>query len=313
MLKRAAEHRLPVGERLSMLVEDTMRRCVLHLFIDEIDATTGTDCRLPVGTAFMVSWPLWADAGNVWYIVTARHVVEDTRRCLDPTLHVRINLTAGGFRDVPTNAHSDWVFHEETDIAVSRLKLVDRYDLGGIQKDWFVTDDLQHKIRPGDEVALIGLFEPLPGRGRNQPIVRFGRIALMPHEAIEVKLGKLGPHKEIEAYLVEMHVWGGSSGSPVFLYWPANREWEQDEDRELNRGPWLLGLNHGHFERSESIRSRSSDQFMDDLTVSMNAGLAIITPAQKIVEVMMYPELKEERDAIRMKRVGVGKLPIDNI
>jgi hypothetical protein len=67
----------------------------------------------------------------------------------------------------------------------------------------------------------MGLFSEHPGGDHNEPIARFGNIALMPAEKVTVDVGDSTAH--IRAYLVEARSWGGHSGSPAFVFFPPDR------------------------------------------------------------------------------------------
>src|SRR5436309_3387462 len=72
-------------------------------------------------------------------------------------------------------------------------------------------------IGPGDEVFMTGLFTRLEGRSRNIPIVRMGKVAMMPGEEMLPDAKISGWRGGIEAYLVEARSAGGMSGSPAFV------------------------------------------------------------------------------------------------
>ena len=67
-------------------------------------------------------------------------------------------------------------------------------------------------ISEGDPVIFTGLFVQMPGLLKLEPIVRQGSIAMMPDEPIGTTLNKPG-----SLYLADIHVFGGNSGSPMFV------------------------------------------------------------------------------------------------
>ena len=291
------KRRIPfvIGEEPNMLVDEQFRKCVTFLFVDVIDEVNGEPKRIPAATAFFVGVPV-DNEGSVTYAITARHVVDASRP--HGSLYVRINTTSGGFQDfrAPQDA---WVCHHSTDVAAIPVGLPsERFDLRTIPFSMLATDDyvIRQRIGAGDDVFFVGLFSEYAGQERNQPIIRFGNISLMPHEKIAVKLN---PDSDattlIDAYLVEARSWGGHSGSPAFIYYPP--------DREPGGGivlggnlPALLGLVHGHYEIKQDVA------FIGDILgsgkVPINAGMAVVIPAQKIIDTLMQEELVEERNRI---------------
>jgi len=160
-------------------------------------------------------------------------------------------------------------------------------------------------IGVGDDVFFAGLFSQFYGRRRSQPIVRFGQIALMPDEQISVCMdpGDSTNRTLIDAYLVEARSWGGQSGSPAFQF----ATFGKNNPNYLNqKAPWqrshdvrVLGLVHGHYDIPQAIESY-------DEKVDINAGIAIVVPAQAIIDLLDLEELVDEREQIR-KAAESGK------
>src|SRR5438445_660680 len=70
-----------------------------------------------------------------------------------------------------------------------------------------------HGGRVGGTGFLLGWFISHSSKQTNQPLARFGNIAMMPGEKVVDGRGL-----RVEAYLVEMRSLSGYSGSPVFVY-----------------------------------------------------------------------------------------------
>ena len=71
-------------------------------------------------------------------------------------------------------------------------------------------------IIEGTQILFVGLFNYYFGLAKNNPLIRFGRIALFPNEKIEVnRINE--PKKLANVYLLECQSIGGFSCSPVFL------------------------------------------------------------------------------------------------
>jgi hypothetical protein len=142
-------------------------------------------------------------------------------------------------------------------------------------------------IGEGSDVFFTGLFLPYPGYERNFPVVRFGRVALVTSEKVQ------WDKKLLDLYLIESASYGGNSGSPVFFYLGSDRN-----PGSLIVGSPLIklaGVMMGSFNevRPLQIIVQSS------IPVStVNMGIAAVTPAYKLHEVLMNEELTRSRDAI---------------
>jgi hypothetical protein len=144
----------------------------------------------------------------------------------------------------------------------------------------------EEKIGTGDEVFMTGLFVHLAGKGRNIPIVRTGNLAMLPTERVPTALG------DMDAYLIEARSIGGLSGSPVFVRETINLKTGDDEFLS-GLGPiYLLGVIHGHWDIPPDAKN---DIRVVDETGSVNMGVAIVTPASKLLDVINQDELMEAR------------------
>jgi hypothetical protein len=128
----------------------------------------------------------------------------------------------------------------------------------------------------------------------------------MPLEPISCELKARGA-VELLVYLAECHSWGGHSGSPVYWYKEImfSEEMEVRHDQRalvsLDRGHIiaLLGLVSGHFDipaksqsKSEQARSKSGEE---EIYTKINAGIAFITPADNIHEMLWREDLQVDR------------------
>jgi hypothetical protein len=280
-----------------MVIPEQFRKCVVFLFADLRDSETG-ESREPVGTAFIVGIPaappLHAEPSPlrenegwfVHYLVTARHMVTLSRKY--GSLFARIHLEDGTapFIELPTNS---WHEHATTEVAASLLRVPIPLDQTTIPIEAFELDAkvAEHVISLGDEVFFMGLFSEHPGAGRNQPIVRFGNIALMPGEKVLVDTGD--SMARIRAYLIEARSSGGHSGSPAFIYFPPDR-FGNSITVSATLPIFFLGLVQGHYD------VESETKLLGDVgKVKVNAGIATVVPAQEIYDLLMSDEVIAER------------------
>jgi hypothetical protein len=174
------------------------------------------------------------------------------------------------------------------------------------------------KIGIDPQLCFAGLFWPHTGNKRNIPIVRIGNIAALRNEPVVNSSGLL-----MDAYLVESRSIGGLSGSPVFIniitakrILPPSAGYMAGAYDPQSTGRFkLFGVVHGHF----------GDDLEPDAIVNdgkeklhVNMGIAIITPAEKIIEVL-HQFTKEEELEIAEARdkklsLSVGSLqPTANV
>lgn len=293
-----------------MLIDEQFRKSVAFLYVDDLDDETTplTTKRIPAATAVMVAVPIGSD-GSVLYAVTNVHVVNECRSF--GMGYLRINLRSPQLHhDLPIDPDS-WVCHPTTDVAVARIPTVSNWDHVHVPFEMLASNEyvLQHRVGPGDEIFFVGLFTDHPGLERMQPILRFGQLAMMPHDKVSVRLDRASDPVQVSAYLVEAKSVGGQSGSPAFIHYAADR---------LNTGaggnvmlntaipPALLGIVSGHFDVRQPVTLVGDVEPVGN--VKINAGMAIVIPAQAIIDVLNMEELMEDREAIA--KVAMANVPV---
>jgi hypothetical protein len=273
-----------------VLIDEKFRKCATYLFINAPHPETGEIVQRLVGTAFFVT-VIGGKDGAAMYAVTARHIIDKTSS-VGP-LFIRMNA-AGGHKDLET-PQPEWTCHPLTDVAAIRLRhLPVSADFRSIALDMLLTDKMvaEHHVGAGDEVFFTGLFSEHPGRERVQPIMRFGNLSMMPHEPLRVK--DLSVAREIDAYLVEARSWGGHSGSPAFVYYPPDRFGHSITLPASGLPVYLLGLVHGHYNITSDVEFVGD--FLGRGEVPINAGMAVVVPSQKIIDVLMDDDLVKDRE-----------------
>jgi hypothetical protein len=112
----------------------------------------------------------------------------------------------------------------------------------------------------------------------------------------------------MDAYLVETHSLGGLSGSPVVVpaepIWIANAEIKRvlPDHRQL----CLLGLVHGRFaleDENDVVLEGRDDEDGSSKTIpesydELNAGIAVVVPIDKVLEVINQDRLARKREGI---------------
>lgn len=273
-----------------MLIDETFRKCATYVLVNALNPKTSAMERRLLGTAFFATVRNSRGTETI-YAVTARHILDKTED-LGP-LFIRMN-TLDGYLDFEA-PHVQWARHESTDVAAIRIGIPPRADFRSLDQNFFLTDQLviDHKVGPGDEVFFTGLFSEHPGRDRVQPIMRFGKLSMMPHEPITVK--GLRVASKIDAYLVEARSWGGHSGSPAFVYYPPDRFGHSISLPTSGLPVFVLGLVQSHYEIQSDVEL--SGDLLGEGKVPINAGIAAVVPSQKIIDLLMDPELVKDRDS----------------
>ncbi len=179
----------------------------------------------------------------------------------------------------------------DADVALCPISISDSiYDFRQLAPDMFVTESKIQalKLNETDEVLFSGLFLPYHGAMKNYPIVRHGKIALIPKEKIPWS-NPAGGYSMQDLYLADITSWGGNSGSPVFI-----RRNGATEQGALFSGVQylLLGVMQGYF-NSERPATLDTAEITDtahlDVNLSDNSGIAAVVPAQKILDILGQP------------------------
>lgn len=301
-----------VGEWTRLLIDEHFRKCVTFLYAERPTGEGEAARREPVGSAFFVGLPALDDSGTLVgafrYAVTARHVIDG-----HDFLWLRIRTKDGdsqSYVDLPV-VKDAWATHPSTDVAIAGMGFAASWDVVHVMREHFADQEFSDKhnlhLGEGDEVFFSGLFVGHYGRGVPQPIIRFGNIALMPHEPVTVQISK-HPHTlaAIEAYLVEARSWGGQSGSPAFVTFSPDREMGGG----LSVGGYpafaLLGLVQGIWTDPQGAKAPDPS---GEGVIEVNMGISVVVPAYKILEVLMSDELEQERqDVLDRLKESAGSL-----
>lgn len=251
----------------------------------------------PNGTCFFVGVDIPETETAYVYAVTAKHVLEadhDTHRFFDQ-IFIRVNTKDGKSRmlnvDLFTEGSKKNVFlHEDStvDIAVIRAHPDDEKDeFKLLPVNLIMTKDEVKTlgITEGSEVFFTGLFTSHVGQRRNNPIVRFGRMALMTDEKILWDKNQM-----VELYLVESASYGGNSGSPVFLFLGP----ERTAGRFVleNRLIKLAGVMQGAFGEFSPIKYLETS---NTPAARQSVGIAAVVPAYKLKEILFSDAVKARR------------------
>ena len=284
-----------------MRVPDVIRKCVGFIAVRE-----ATGLR-HLGTGFIVSIP--GSFGNQFgFLVTARHIAEqiESRDWL-----LRVNTTNGQTVELDARPNSSkWYYHQTerryVDAAVTLIAPPKRegleVDFRPVPTSMFIKEESfeEKGIGVGDEIFIAGLFNKVIETSHVMPIIRMGNVAMIPGEKIP------NGNSLIEAYLIESRSIGGLSGSPVFVretlkLQTMNLKPGADLSTVSDRYPgesfgrtfdvaemlgvgryYLFGSAVGHWDVPTGAGNEA-----------VNMGISMVTPAGKILEILMQPELKD--------------------
>ncbi|HVZ18012.1 MAG TPA: hypothetical protein VG897_12890 [Terriglobales bacterium] len=276
-----------------MRVPDYMLQCVGFVAEAVAESEADADGYDPQATGFFVNVRSAVNPAVVYIVfVTAKHVA---KMLVDRSV---VLLVSGLNGEISVLVDYGDVFYlhpdESVDVAVLPINIdKTRHAIRTIPIEMFLTDDRingEH-IGIGDEVYFPGLFSYSVG-ARFSPILRHGNIAMMAKEPIQVDTGFA------EVHLIEARSIGGISGSPVFVRPTMSlRNRAEQTMHGVSRDARLLGLIHGHWDIRES--DLNNPRYANARLHGVNVGIAIVVPAQKIVETIGHPDLIrswQERD-----------------
>src|SRR6266404_4012536 len=282
---------------------ESMKRTVVFFQTNclELDGQGKQVSTSHAGTAFLLSL---ADprlgSGSFTYLVTNRHVaqpgIENGRPC-QPTAYflradTKVPNQAGSYstiEQVPPGVLA-WTFPSDpsVDIAIAPIGVdQNKLDVIFLPSRLLLgnADVAENKVEEGDSVLFTGLFIQMIGQTHSEPIVREGKIAMMPKEQIQTTLRVLG-----DIYLVDCHVFGGNSGSPMFIDLAGQRQ----GGLTVGLNYKLLGVVSGYVKETANFELQTVAAYAG--TVDANSGVAIVVPAQKILDLLDAPALKALRD-----------------
>ncbi len=233
------------------------------------------------------------------YLVTARHVAE---KLGNAGFVIRVNMRDGTAQELEPD-WIDWAYHADpsVDIAISEWMPPQDADIRWFPGRHLATSFKREtkNIGPGSLVHIVGLFRLMAGKQRNLAVVHTGHIALNPEdERIPVKERGTNTRHEVEGYLVEAQTLEGLSGSPVFVRRSIQRT-DKDKGNKLNTwvygAVFLLGVYQSAWDAEPGAILAGDRGGNEKMRVPV--GMGVVVPAEKILEVLSMPKLKDRRAA----------------
>jgi len=245
----------------------------------------------PIGTGFIVGYPISEDASKIIPIViTAKHVIGDNNKILGRFSTKEGEVTAFVKYDIENlKQNNDYWEHpsdEGVDISAFRTLHFNQAEYNAVPLELIATKDIFNELNicETDRIIFPSMLINFMGLSKNYPVVRNGTIALIPKEKVPLKY-KVGSKEIItkqEVILVDATSIPGASGSPIFL-WPGPRL----KNKTFQIGgtkPYLIGIMHGFYPawpqeiiELETIEAKAMYQ--------ENSGIAIIFPSWKLNDI----------------------------
>jgi hypothetical protein len=270
------------------------KKPVAFIFIKD-----NADKIVPNGTGFFVSIPDSSKRPIQFvYLVTAKHVIEDplTKKFYNQ-IYIRINKRNSTFDTIPLKLIAqnglNFVFQDNIDLAVIPLAPDNsKYDYEPIPinllfktKEEFDTS----YVKEGTNVFYSGLFSPYLGYNSNNPIIRFGRVALLPRENIFWD----SANAKQNLFLVETTTYGGNSGSPLFSYFSPFQI--MGNMIVGNSQIKLAGIIKGYSGEKTPIEYVQASM---NLMYTSNIGITAVVPSYLLYQILEGSPLKNIREAI---------------
>jgi hypothetical protein len=301
-------HYIGNDARELMRIPPEILKCVAFLGYRQLDRK-----EILLGTVFFVAVPLPRRFYEpVLYAVTAKHNIDKIKakaeeNASDGNVYFRMNSSHSSLQRF-FNKIEDWHFHPDptVDVAVCTMWFNGANHMA-FPLEGFITDEAieKNEIGIGEDLFIPGLFLRHYRTSQNVPIIRTGNIAAMPGEPVRgAKNFGL-----VEGYLIEVRSLGGLSGSPVFInlgtYRYCQGAWKTSQNPQGTY--YLLGLVHGHYDlpMDTPIDWHGIEDF--------NLGIAIVVPAQKILETLGLPQLLEAREKYAKELDEEGAATLDNL
>lgn len=255
-----------------------------------------------IGTGFIVEVidsRLNAKPGDQYgylYLVTNRHVaqpgIEHGHPCRVTGRSIGANHKdnsngSGRLTTVPVAVDGQWQYPEDDSVDLAATNFNgshDEWDYQQFTDAMFVSPEMmdQKKVAEGDSVMFAGLFVQYVGGSRLEPIVRSGRIAMLPKDKIITTLGRPG-----RVLLAEVHSFGGNSGSPMFVEVPIDR-------RSLGYSYKFLGVVAGEVFETSDLTLQTTTSYKGNLQA--NSNVSMIVPAEEVRKLLFIPEFVNQRE-----------------
>lgn len=232
------------------------------------------------------------------YFVTAKHVLTNSSGGFYPRVYVRLNKIVGDSEYIPL----DLTNHGVSLVLTSPDKTVDvavvpalpdpkTHELKTVPDKMLTTKETFGHLRlsEGADMFYPGLFTAHYKERRSNPILRFGRVAMLPDERIKFTTNSKMPSDNAELFLLESHSCGGTSGAPLFIMSGSGVVAGEIK---------LAGVMKGFF-NDRSPADFALAPTAQGLVAFQNNGIAAVTPSYLLHSILFSETAKKLRAAAR--------------
>jgi len=250
------------------------------------------------GTGFLLGFSDPRLKGQVFpYLVTNRHVAEcwneENKQQEITQLSLLVNLKNGTSQSV-AERDLKWRYSPDpsADIAVTPLNISDSVDYLVIPPEMYFekSEFSKYNMAEGSKIMFAGYFYQLEGEHRVQPVIREGILSMIPDKPLITTTGKRGP-----LYLGDVHIFGGNSGSPVFINTLGSITLEKGP--QLLDDYRLLGVVSGYYYEDSSYNLQIATTV--NVKQRANSGISMIVPCDVVKDLIENDAvLKSQREAV---------------
>jgi hypothetical protein len=251
------------------------------------------------GTGFTVAYsdPRLPSDQHFDYLVTNHHVT----RCPDEnggpealqSVSLQVDLRDGQTAMSPLGQGPNvlWYFpsDDSVDSAVTTISFSPQ--VGNISiplNAFFAKEDFAaNNVGEGAKIILSGYSYHFKGEPHALPLVREGILSMISDAPLETTM-----HKPGKVYLGDVHIFGGNSGSPVFISLAGVRPNGVVLDDDFR----FLGVVSGFYNEDSDFNLEIATTVKG--TQHANSGISMIVPADFLKDLILNkPELRAARDA----------------
>lgn len=231
------------------------------------------------GTVFILN-SLEKDSNQrIPVIVTAHHVLDSFQGDF-ATIYLTQKQVDGTFAKIPftlkirNKGANLWTKHPEADIATMLFPLPEslRNTIDSLVGTELLARDIDiqsEDIQPGEELSCLGFPFGFESNSAGFPILRSGKIASFP----------VYPSKIAPKILLDIRIFGGNSGGPVFFDYVNRRRFGSKEQTADLRG--IIGVLTEDYSYTEKFEG-----YFETSTRRDPIGIAVVVPAQFVMETL---------------------------
>ena len=250
------------------------------------------------GTGFIIAYhdPRLNPDQNFDYLVTNRHVAECLDDDLQPMQVLSITFEVYNLKNDETpmltlndKGNARWYFPDDpsVDLAVTPVTFGAGIEpmMLPIDAAFSKSDFAALNIGEGAKIILSGYFVQLEGSSKLEPLVREGVLSAIPNTKLLTTLRKPGT-----IYLGEVHIFGGNSGSPVFISTYGIRPSGPMLEDEFR----FLGVVSGYYYEDSDLKLEIAKTVTG--TQRANSGISMIVPADFVRDLILGKDVAAVRD-----------------